>query len=76
MRILVSGANGFVGRALCGHLHTHGHVAIPAVRRGSGLAGEVVVGDISGANDWTVALAGCDAVVHLAARVHVMNDTE
>lgn len=34
------------------------------------------MGDISGTNDWAVALAGCDAVVHLAARVHVMNDTE
>lgn len=76
MRIVVSGANGFVGRALCIHLRTHGHVAIPAVRRGSGLAGEVVVGDIRGTNDWAVALTGCDAVVHLAARVHVMNDTE
>jgi UDP-glucose 4-epimerase len=74
MKVLVSGANGFVGRALCGHLHTHGHAAIPAVRRASGLAGEVVVGDMNGTNDWMAALDGCEAVVHLAARVHVMND--
>ncbi|MGB9129548.1 MAG: SDR family oxidoreductase [Thiobacillus sp.] len=74
MKVLVSGASGFVGRALCGHLHTHGHAAIPAVRRASGLAGEVVVGDMNGTNDWMAALDGCEAVVHLAARVHVMND--
>jgi UDP-glucose 4-epimerase len=74
MRILVSGASGFVGRALCGHLSTRGHVAVPAVRRESGLAGEVAVGDMDGATVWAPALAGCDAVVHLAARVHVMND--
>jgi len=74
MKVLVSGANGFVGRTLCGHLHTHGHAAIPAVRRASGLAGEVVVGDMNGTNDWMAALDGCEAVVHLAARVHVMND--
>ena len=62
MRILVTGANGFVGRALCRHLNTHGHAVVPAVRRASGLANEAVVGDIDGATDWTTALAACDAV--------------
>ncbi len=75
MRILVTGANGFVGRALCGHLGTLGQVVVSAVRRASGLADEAVVGDIDGATDWTAALRGCDAVVHLVARVHVMDDT-
>ena len=75
MRVLVSGANGFVGRALCGHLNAHGHVVVPAVRRVSGLAGEAVVGDIDGATDWTAALSGCDAVAHLAARVHMMDES-
>ena len=74
MKVLVSGANGFVGRALCSYLATQGHGVAPVVRRASCLAGEVIVGDIDGTTDWTAALAGCDAVVHLAARVHVMND--
>lgn len=75
MKVLVTGANGFVGRALCGCLHASGYSVVPAVRRASGIAGEIVVGDVEGTPDWTSVLSGCDAVVHLAARVHVMNDT-
>lgn len=75
MKVMVSGANGFVGRALCAHLGQRGLAAVPAVRRPAGFAGESVVGEIDGATDWTAALASCDAVVHLAARVHVMHDT-
>ena len=75
MKVLVSGANGFVGRALCSHLDTHRHAVVPVVRRAAGLAGEVVIGDIDFVTDWTAALDDCDAVVHLAARVHVMHDT-
>lgn len=74
MRVLVSGANGFVGRAMCESLTTNGHVVVPAVRRVSGLAAETVVGNIGGATNWTAALKGCNAVVHLAARVHVVDD--
>lgn len=74
MRVLVTGATGFVGSALCEHLTACGHHVIPAVRREAGLADEVVVGDLGATTDWRIALAGCDAVVHLAARVHVMDD--
>lgn len=74
MNILVTGATGFVGNALCDYLALRGHRVIPASRHQAGRAGEAVVGEIDGATDWTVALTGCDAVVHLAARVHVMDD--
>ncbi|MDZ7593968.1 MAG: SDR family oxidoreductase [Thiobacillus sp.] len=73
-RVLVTGAAGFVGRALCHQLSATGHAVIPAVRHGSGLPNEVVTGDIGPSTDWRMALAGCDAVVHLAARVHMMRD--
>ena len=75
MRVLVSGASGFVGRALCMHLRAHGYGVVPTVRRASGIETELVIGEISNKTDWQAAFAGCDAVVHLAARVHVMNDT-
>lgn len=74
-KVLVTGATGFVGQALCDHLTGIGHEVIPAVRRTRGLPGEVVIGDIDVSTDWRAALMGCDAVVHLAARVHVLDDT-
>ncbi|KAF0101276.1 MAG: putative UDP-glucose 4-epimerase [bacterium] len=73
--VLVTGATGFVGRALCDHLLQKWHGCIPAVRLASGLPHECVVGDMGRETDWRMALSGCDAVVHLAARVHVMHDT-
>jgi nucleoside-diphosphate-sugar epimerase len=78
MKVLVTGATGFVGRALCAELVRHGAAVRGAVRhqdctaRLDARAEGVVVGSIGAATDWTAALTGCDAVVHLAARVHVM----
>ena len=76
--IAVTGANGFVGRALCSE----------AVRRGLSVRGvsrlpchlppgveNVAVGNVDGDTDWGEALTGCDVVIHLAARVHIMKDT-
>jgi len=71
-KVLVTGATGFVGRALCERLTTAGHKVIPAVRCRSGLPNEVLIGEIGASTDWGMALAGCDVVVHLAARVHMM----
>ncbi len=59
---------------MCDQLSTSGHLVVSAVRRESGLLNEVVVGDLGPATDWWQALAGCDAVVHLAARVHMMRE--
>lgn len=75
MKVLVTGATGFVGNALCKHLTTHGHQVMRAVRRDATLSGDILFSQIDGATDWAEALTGCDAVVHLAARVHVMDDT-
>jgi UDP-glucose 4-epimerase len=74
MNVLITGAAGFVGRALCGQLAAAGHAVMPTVRCRAGIPNEVVVGDIGRSTDWRMALEGCNAVVHLAARVHMMRD--
>ena len=74
MKIVVTGASGFIGRALIRYLLAQGHAVVPAVRQASGFADEVIVGDIDGATDWRLVLGGCNAIIHLAGRVHVMND--
>ena len=76
MKTLVTGANGFLGRALCTELISQGLVVLAAVREKPAIENctPVVIGDINSATDWSAALSGVDVVVHLAARVHVMND--
>ncbi len=74
---LVTGANGFVGKALCGQLAGQGFAVRAVVRSATSQvenAEMVVVGAIDGEICWGAALGGVDVVVHLAARVHVMND--
>ncbi|MDH5181998.1 MAG: SDR family oxidoreductase [Gammaproteobacteria bacterium] len=79
-RILVTGATGFVGKRLLTMLYERGHATLAAIRRASSsvdVAGEsVVVGDIHADTNWQPVLQGIDVVVHLAARVHVMQETE
>jgi len=78
MRVLVTGATGFVGRTLVPLLLARGHAVRAAVRRPDAAvpgAETVAVGDIGPDTGWAEALDGVDAVVHLAARVHVMQDT-
>ncbi len=76
-RILVTGASGFVGRHLVAL--TSGARLRAAVRSGRPSQPEgvetVVVGNINAGTDWSQALTGVDSVVHLAARVHVMQPT-
>lgn len=72
MKVLVTGANGMVGKALCSALQAPGCSVIPAVRQAVA-TGDISVGDIHGQTTWAAALElRPDAVVHLAARVHVM----
>lgn len=80
MNVLITGVNGFVGRALCTEFLRCGHSVRGALRQSNGRPAltegveSVVVGTINAATDWKAALVGCAVVVHLAARVHVMDD--
>ena len=77
MRFLVTGATGFVGYAVSTELAQRKHDVRRAARNLAGSdGGYFELGDIGPSTNWFGALEGVDAVVHLAARVHVMHDTE
>jgi len=79
-RVVVTGAKGFLGRYVCPLLAARGYDVVrtlrgSAVEDAEGAAFEThAVGGIGPDTDWRAALAGAEAVVHLAARAHVMNE--
>lgn len=74
---LVTGANGFVGAALCRELVARHYPTKAAVRGNYMLEGVEMarIAALSPDTDWTSALQGVEVVIHLAARVHVMQET-
>lgn len=76
MRVLVTGGAGFIGREVVAELTRRGDdvVVLDSLRadvHGPGARGDgrTVVGDVRDAGAVERALSGCDAVVHLAAKV-------
>ena len=73
-RILVTGASGFVGRALVTELANAGHSVRAAMRQPADLfprSVEVVaVSDLTRPVEWRALLGGVDTVVHLAGIAH------
>ena len=79
-RVLVTGATGFVGCFLCKRL-----LADNLTVRGTMLSSEntaalvagiqpVIIEPLGSQTSWDEPLAGVDTVIHLAARVHIMDD--
>ncbi|KAF1056550.1 MAG: N-acetyl-alpha-D-glucosaminyl-diphospho-ditrans,octacis-undecaprenol 4-epimerase [Pseudomonas delhiensis] len=76
MNVLLTGASGFIGRALFARLAADTMVHVSLAQR-CPAAAEVPVHCIDGLTaeqDWQPAVVGVEVVVHLAARVHVMNE--
>jgi len=78
-RVAVTGASGFVGRALVAHLVAFGcsdllalvrQTPVDPVKGAKYLAG----GDLTSQEQWQSALAGVNVLVHTAGRAHVLND--
>ena len=78
VKVLVTGASGFVGSALCSHLVSLDFNTVATVLNLPNA--HVPRGDcrittkLDAATDWHDALAGVQTVIHCAARVHVMRD--
>jgi nucleoside-diphosphate-sugar epimerase len=76
LKVLVTGAAGFIGRQLCDTLVSRGFKVVRTVRGGA-VRDEITVGDIGPETDWWEALATQpEVVIHLAARVSAMRDDE
>ncbi|MNC20521.1 UDP-glucose 4-epimerase [compost metagenome] len=82
MRVLLTGATGFVGRAVLGRLAASEDLEPVAAIRGHALPDcparvtTVRTAGLDSDADWSQALDRAEVVIHSAARVHVMNDTE
>lgn len=74
-KILVTGANGFVGRFVCQELRKLNMAFVGSARLPGG--DDIShVAELSTTTNWSGVLDDIDAVIHLAARVHVMNEKD
>jgi len=75
-RILVTGASGMLGAGVARALAARGDEVVVMQRRASGLGLAEVRGDVTDPKAVRQAVEGCEAVVHLAAKVSLVGDIE
>lgn len=81
MKVLITGSTGFVGLKLCQLMLSRGITVLATVRSEAQAkklpygAIALVVKNIDGETNWENLPKGIDAVVHLAARVHIKKET-
>jgi nucleoside-diphosphate-sugar epimerase len=71
--LLITGINGWIGSAVASKALSLGY-SVQGTARHSVATQTITTGNIGPHTDWSRALYGCDTVLHLAARVHVMHD--
>ncbi|MBJ6923020.1 NAD-dependent epimerase/dehydratase family protein, partial [Vibrio cholerae] len=76
LKILVTGASGFVGLRVLTQAQNKGYALVAQSRSQQPYSFEQVLLDITPNTDWQRALVGVDCVIHCAARVHQMQETE
>jgi len=79
MKVLVTGANGFIGRALTESLVNAGSFQVLALMRHKTslpIRVEPLIADLLDDIDWVPLLADVDVIVHLAGRAHVLSEKE
>ncbi len=77
--VLVTGASGFIGRPLCARLLVSGW-RVRSINRSNSPpingSEHCIISSIDETADWTHALQDVTHIIHLAARVHVMQDSD
>jgi nucleoside-diphosphate-sugar epimerase len=78
-KLLLTGATGFVGKALLTELLQNDFEVIVSIRNtpisSSVKVKTIKTGNLLATTDWSPALQNIDIVIHSAARVHIMQDS-
>ncbi|OSN00447.1 MULTISPECIES: UDP-glucose 4-epimerase family protein [Lonsdalea] len=78
MKLLVTGSSGFIGHRVVELAHAQGMECLSHRSQKSGALVQegVIYQDLSADADWREVLSGVETVIHCAARVHQMQDTQ